>query len=363
MTSLREIIVILSDLKQSLIAFHGANPVYPPPNKSEAMARVEEYIKLVVAAISRGDWPLQLPIHGSDKMMTWKAANQRRKCLLLFHLLAKSHALLRTNTTSTKRDIYYEDVSIWGNQPVLDSTVTQMTRLLNIPRRCLNIGATSKGLVAGSLNFLDGDGKLVDCQSPTGILIPNDVEKLSQFRSKAFHILLVEKDSTFQKLIDDKIESFIGECILITGKGYPDVNTRRFLRRLWDELQLPALALVDADPHGISILAVYRFGSQNLEDIEHLSTPQLRFIGLQPSDIEPLHIPDEAKLPLTQRDRSLIDSLVQRPSFTENQLLHEQLVVLRRLNCKVEIQGLTKIHPQFLSRTYLPAKIQSKSWI
>nr|SVE86890.1 EOG090X09ZG [Daphnia similis] len=294
------------------------------------MTRVEEYIKLVVAAISRGDWPLQLPIHGSDKMMTWKAANQRRKCLLLFHLLAKSHALLRTNTTSTKRDIYYEDVSLWGNQPVLDSTVTQMTRLLNIPRRCLNIGATSKGLVAGSLNFLDGDGKLVDCQSPTGILIPNDVEKLSQFRSKAFHILLVEKDSTFQKLIDDKIESFIGECILITGKGYPDVNTRRFLRRLWDELQLPALALVDADPHGISILAVYRFGSQNLEDIEHLSTPQLRFIGLQPSDIEPLHIPDEAKLPLTQRDRSLIDSLAQRPSVTENQLLHEQAALKKK---------------------------------
>lgn len=56
-----------------------------------------------------------------------------------------------------------------------------------------------------------------------------------------------------------------------------------------------------------------------------MSTPQLRFIGLQPSDIEPLHIPDEAKLPLTQRDRSLIDSLTQRPSVTENQLLHEQV--------------------------------------
>ena len=153
------------------------------------------------------------------------------------------------------RDIYYEDVALWGNQPVLDSTVTQMTKLLNIPRCCLNIGATSKGLVAGSLNFLDGDGKLIDCQTPTGmraffyflfffnifiyfnlctsitvftsfppkhpgILIPNDVEKLSQFRSKAFHILVVEKDSTFQKLIDDKIECFIGDCILITVRNF-----------------------------------------------------------------------------------------------------------------------------------------------
>jgi hypothetical protein len=40
-----------------------------------------------------------------------------------------------------------------------------------------------------------------------------------------------------------------------------------------------------------------------------------------------------------------------------------QLLRLRRLDCKVEIQGLTKIHPQFLSRTYLPAKIQSMSWM
>ena len=40
-----------------------------------------------------------------------------------------------------------------------------------------------------------------------------------------------------------------------------------------------------------------------------------------------------------------------------------QLLKLRRLDCKVEIQGLTKIHPQFLSRTYLPAKIQSMAWM
>lgn len=61
---------------------------------------------------------------------------------------------------------------------------------------------------------------------------------------------------------DESIIDTVYKLWLLKGKGYPDVNTRRFLRRLWDELQLPALALVDADPHGISILAVYRFGSQ-----------------------------------------------------------------------------------------------------
>lgn len=45
------------------------------------------------------------------------------------------------------------------------------------------------------------------------------------------------------------------------GKGFPDINTRLMLRRIWEELQLPIFALMDADPHGIEIMCVYRFGS------------------------------------------------------------------------------------------------------
>lgn len=36
----------------------------------------------------------------------------------------------------------------------------------------------------------------------------------------------------------------------IQGKGFPDVNTRMMVRCLWSTLQIPILALVDADPHG-----------------------------------------------------------------------------------------------------------------
>jgi meiotic recombination protein SPO11 len=33
------------------------------------------------------------------------------------------------------------------------------------------------------------------------------------------------------------------------------------VRQLWKFLGVPVLALVDADPHGIEIMCVYRFGS------------------------------------------------------------------------------------------------------
>lgn len=143
-------------------------------------------------------------------------------------------------------------------------------------------------------------------------MVPNDVDELSQFRTTAGLILVVEKDSTFQKLIDDHVERFIGSCILLTvpsfpsfsathsdpieiffpdlngkpaqGKGYPDVNTRLFLRRLWDELQLPPLALVDADPSGISILSVYRYGSQVIKLVNIL---QIDLLFLLEPCVEP----------------------------------------------------------------------------
>lgn len=82
------------------IAFSNIDP------RGEVLARIEYYVQLVVAAIARQDWPLSLPIHGTDQVVTWRLQKQRRKCLLLFYLLTKVHALLRTNTTSNKRYIY-----------------------------------------------------------------------------------------------------------------------------------------------------------------------------------------------------------------------------------------------------------------
>jgi meiotic recombination protein SPO11 len=39
-------------------------------------------------------------------------------------------------------------------------------------------------------------------------------------------------------------------CIVITGKGQPDVATRLFLKKLKAELKIPILGLFDSDPWG-----------------------------------------------------------------------------------------------------------------
>lgn len=53
----------------------------------------------------------------------------------------------------------------------------------------------------------------------------------------------------------------------LKGKGYPDINTRSLLKKIWDDCHLPIYALVDADPFGIEIMLSYRHGSKVSNEI------------------------------------------------------------------------------------------------
>ncbi|KAG9474662.1 hypothetical protein GDO78_004785 [Eleutherodactylus coqui] len=143
------------------------------------------------------------------------------------------------------RDIYYEDVQLYGSQRTVDSIVMDISCMLKIPRRSLHILSTSKGCVAGSLLYIEQDGTKVDCSFNTSVRTSHNL------RTAARYILIIEKDATFQRLLDDDFCGKCGPCILITGKGVPDVNTRLFVRKLWDTFQIPIFTLVDADPHGM----------------------------------------------------------------------------------------------------------------
>jgi hypothetical protein len=69
-------------------------------------------------------------------------------------------------------------------------------------------------------------------------------------------ILVVEKEGIFQHLINARFfEKY--PCILVTGKGCPDIATRAFVRSLHKELDLPVVGICDYNPHGIQVLGAY----------------------------------------------------------------------------------------------------------
>jgi len=64
--------------------------------------------------------------------------------------------------------------------------------------------------------------------------IPNKyLDKFHDDLSGITQVLVVEKDTVFQRLIQMQLLTEKKELLIVTAKGYPDYATRRFLRILW----------------------------------------------------------------------------------------------------------------------------------
>ncbi|NXU65346.1 SPO11 protein, partial [Horornis vulcanius] len=182
--------------------------------------------------------------------------------------------------------------------------------------------------------------------------------------SHAKFILIVEKDATFQRLLDDDFFSKVSPCIMITGRGIPDLNTRLLVRKLWDSFQIPIFALMDADPHGVEIMCVYKYGSVSMSfEAHHLTVPSVKWLGLLPSDLERLNICKDALIPFTKQDENKLASILKRPYIACQPLWKKELEIMAASKLKAEIQVLTSLSSDYLSRVYLPNKLQFRGWL
>ena len=111
---------------------------------------------------------------------------------------------------------------------------------------------------------------------------------ITNFWIEADCILIVEKETAFQHLTTS---GCLRRTVLVTGKGYPDVATRLFVRALLkSQPSLRVFALVDADPHGIDIAAVYKFGSKAMAyGNDALKIDPLIWLGVALSDVDTIN--------------------------------------------------------------------------
>ena len=149
-----------------------------------------------------------------------------------------------------------------------------------------------------------------------------------------------------------------------SGKGFPDVNTRMLVQTLWRKLHIPIFALVDADPHGIEIMLVYKFGSKALShESSYLTCPVIRWLGVFPKDVEEVNVKEEQLIKLSENDRKKAIDMTKRSYIRNNPQLLEQLNVIINKGCKAEIESLDSISRSFLADIYLPHKIRMGDWI
>ncbi|XP_070570118.1 meiotic recombination protein SPO11-like [Ptychodera flava] len=391
-----QILASLESLRQKLVQENDSASARPRPNKGNAITlhqmdrydvlrRLETVIDHIVTSLSKFEAPriaynsrttwqnirftesvgLQMIPNANASEVRFDSTNSVKKFGMTLQVIAMCYKLVQGNTFSTKRDMYYYDTKLFGSQSVLDDIIDNISCMIQVPRESLHILAASKGWVAGDLHYKEGESNLVDCSvTKTGIAIPANINTISDITSSAKMVLIVEKDAIFQKLLDEKLFEKIPECIMVTGRGFPDVSTRRMVKKLWDCLQIPILALVDADPHGMAILSVYKYGSRGLSfDTEQLAVPMIRWLGVLPSDIERFHIRQDSLIPLSTADLNKAREIMQRPFYTAQPMWMKEMQVMLSTNCKAEIEALTSISRSFLTDVYIPSKIADQGWI
>ncbi|XP_029470806.1 meiotic recombination protein SPO11 isoform X2 [Rhinatrema bivittatum] len=307
---------------------------------------------------------LQMVSHCTTRKVRSDCSKSAQRFAFILKVLSIIYKLVQSNTYATKRDIYYTNVQLFGSQYIVDNIINDVSCLLKISRRSLHILSTSKGCVAGDLCYIE-DGTKVNCAgNVTAVLVPSNVQGIKNLNSNAKFILIIEKDATFQRLLDDDFCNKVSPCIMITGKGIPDLNTRLLVRKLWDTFHIPIFTLVDADPYGIEIMCIYKYGSVSMSfEAHNLTVPSTRWLGLLPSDVERLNIPQDALIPLTEMDKKKLASMQKRPYIACQPIWKKEMEIMAASNMKAEIQALTSLSSDYLSRVYLPNKLQFGGWI
>ena len=139
------------------------------------------------------------------------------------------------------------------------------------------------------------------------------------------------------------------------------MRTRHFVQKLWFELKLPVFALMDGDAYGIDIALCYKYGSLNAAYQNHqLVIPEIKWLGINGNDIEEFRLQGTV---FSRREKTKFKSLCKRADVKENTDWTEQIIKLKRLGIKVELQSLMDYAPDFLIQCYLPYKLYMGKWI
>ena len=289
-------------------------------------------------------------------------------------MMTLSKTLIETNDIATKREAYYVSKN-WGEarfneQNESDTIMDDIEAMLRVNREQIGFVPEEKsGEIAGRLKVIDtdpGTGREVkiDCtkMGSGAYSIPSTVEHL-KFETNANFVLAIETGGMFQRLVKHNYWRK-ARCILVGMGGVPTRATRRFIRRLADDMKIPVYVFTDGDPYGwLNIYRTLKVGSGNAAHInEFFCVPQARFFGITADDIDTYQLPTH---PLKDIDLKRIqDGLKNDPFVHHHKPWQKALKQLAKMKVRAEQQALAIHGLNFVLSDYLPEKIKNeKSWL
>jgi len=275
--------------------------------------------------------------------------------------------MIKINKSSTLREMYYIsegwDLAKFHSQNESNLLAEDLEVITSCMREDFKLRPEEDGArVIGNLTIEETTRnkakKKIHCQDDVGdagYSIPYNVEpeKISFKSIDADFIVAIETGGMFDRLVENGFDTQ-NNAILVHLKGQPARSTRRFIKRLNDEKNIPVLVFTDCDPWSYRIFASVAYGAIKTAHIsEYLATPSSQYLGVTPSDIENYDLPTDK---LTKEDINALKSELLDPRFQDSFWKGEMKLQLK-IGKKSEQQALAKYGLDYVTDNYLPDKL------
>jgi len=275
--------------------------------------------------------------------------------------------MIEQKKSSTLRELYYISEG-WGegkfsSQDDSDRLAEDLEILTKKLREDMRLRPEEDGArVIGDLVIEEitrkGDKRRIHCQDDvgdSGYSIPYNVEKekVKIKETNAKIVMAVETGGMFDRLVENGFDEN-RDAILVHLKGQPARSTRRFIKRLNEEKNLPVVVFTDGDPWSYRIFASVAYGAIKTAHIsEYLATPSAEFLGVTPSDIHNYDLPTDD---LTNEDIAALKSELSDPRFKDD-FWENEIKLQLKMGKKSEQQALAKYGLDYVTDVYLPEKL------
>eukprot|EP00924_Labyrinthula_sp_SR-Ha-C_P005827 maker-scaffold_14-snap-gene-6.50-mRNA-1 protein AED:0.92 eAED:0.92 QI:0/0/0/0.5/1/1/2/0/372 len=288
-------------------------------------------------------------------------------CMRLLLLCEKIVEGIAGGFTHVKRALWYQLKHVFPSESCFDEALVNLCRVLWVPRWKLHVFSSPKGVFTGSFCLkCVRTGHDIQFVPPHVFSVPLKATMLQDYQlkfctndsNKPRCVLLVEKFSVFH-LIQQSYLSIVRkqgfDFILVTGKGYPDLSTRAFLKQIRVHLKLPIFGICDYNPHGLRLLLQYirtSEGGSTYPEAQEYLVEDMNFMGLSFADVflysrDMFHNIRQAQ---THQDKVVLNMLILELSSSEdipekvrNRFTYE-LDVMQKQGFKLELESLNQVY-------------------
>ena len=268
--------------------------------------------------------------------------------------------LVRTNKTATIRELYYVsegwDVD-FGDQQESNIIGEDLEVTLGMTREDLGLMPEEDGAsVYGNITLKDDDVEINASKSgKSGYTISPTIDDVEFIDHDVQRVIAVETMGMFHRMVQEKAYKKF-DTLIVGLKGQAARATRRFLKRVNEELNLPVYICNDGDPWGFHIAMVIMSGSAKLAHVNHdLATPDAKFLGVTASDIINYDLPTD---PLKDIDVLRLKELAKDPRY-KTEFWQTEIKKMLKIGKKAEQQSFSKYGLEYVVETYFPEKLDT----